>query len=100
MDERAYRFGTSLHAVVSFENLSAKIHPADAGSVVPVCRDACDRRPYEIDFRIIAGDDVRWISARGQVRTRRSMAAQCSAFSSTLPAASKLKKAMSCSPEK
>jgi two-component sensor histidine kinase len=52
---------------VAFEELSKRIHPADRDRV----RDAFHATravtgAYEIDFRIMLGDVVRWISARGQ----------------------------------
>lgn len=52
---------------VTFEDLSANIHPADRDRV----RAAFSATrgiigPYEIDFRILVGDEVRWISARGR----------------------------------
>jgi len=52
---------------VTFEDLSANIHPADRDRV----RAAFSATrgiigPYEIDFRIMVGDEVRWISARGR----------------------------------
>lgn len=52
---------------IAFEDLSAKIHPADRDRV----RAAFNATrgivgPYEIDFRIMVGDEVRWISARGR----------------------------------
>ncbi|SCX31589.1 Blue-light-activated histidine kinase [Agrobacterium sp. DSM 25558] len=52
---------------LTFERLSEKIHPADRDRV----REAFTATravvgPYEIDFRILVGADVRWISARGQ----------------------------------
>ena len=52
---------------VTFEDLSAHIHPADRDRVRAAF--AATRGivgPYEIDFRILAHDDVRWISARGR----------------------------------
>jgi len=52
---------------VTFEDLSANIHPADRDRVRAAF--AATRGivgPYETDFRIIVGDDVRWISARGR----------------------------------
>lgn len=54
-------------APVTFEDLSARIHPADRDRV----RAAFSATrgivgPYEIDFRIMVGDEVRWISARGR----------------------------------
>jgi len=52
---------------VTFEDLSANIHPADRDRV----RAAFNATrgivgPYEIDFRILLKDEVRWISARGR----------------------------------
>jgi two-component sensor histidine kinase len=52
---------------VVFEELSAKIHPADRDRV----REAFSATrgivgSYEIDFRIMIGAVVKWISARGQ----------------------------------
>lgn len=52
---------------VTFENLSANIHPADRDRV----RNAFNATrgivgAYEIDFRILVKDEVRWISARGR----------------------------------
>jgi two-component sensor histidine kinase len=52
---------------VSFEDLSAHIHPADRDRVrhaFYATRAVSGR--YEIDFRILFGNVVRWISARGQ----------------------------------
>lgn len=52
---------------VSFEDLSAHIHPADRDRVREAfyATRAVSGR-YEIDFRILVGEVVRWISARGQ----------------------------------
>ncbi|MGI4798756.1 MAG: sensor histidine kinase [Janthinobacterium lividum] len=52
---------------VTFEDLSAHIHPVDRDRVQAAF--AATRAivgPYEIDFRIMLEDEVRWISARGQ----------------------------------
>jgi two-component sensor histidine kinase len=52
---------------VTFEDLSGKIHPADRDRVrAAFTATRAIVGPYEIDFRIIVGEDVRWISARGQ----------------------------------
>jgi two-component sensor histidine kinase len=51
---------------VTFEDLSAHIHPADRDRVrVAFAATRAIVGPYEIDFRIMVGNDVRWISARG-----------------------------------
>jgi two-component sensor histidine kinase len=52
---------------VTFEALSARIHPQDLDRVraaFTATRDILGG--YEIDFRILHGSDVRWISARGR----------------------------------
>lgn len=51
----------------TFSDLSAKIHPKDLDRVQAAF--AATRGivgPFEIDFRILSGDDIRWVSARGQ----------------------------------
>jgi two-component sensor histidine kinase len=68
MDEIGYDLWTiPPGTAVTFEDLSANIHPADRDRV----RAAFSATrgivgPYEIDFRIMVGDEVRWISARGR----------------------------------
>ncbi len=52
---------------VTFEDLSSKIHPADRDRVragFAATRGLAGS--YEIDFRILVGEGVRWISARGR----------------------------------
>lgn len=68
MDDHAYDlWGIPRGIDVQFEDLSAHIHPADRDRV----RAAFNATravvgPYEIDFRIMVGDELKWISARGQ----------------------------------
>jgi two-component sensor histidine kinase len=53
--------------LVTFEGLSARIHPQDLDRVraaFTATRDLLGG--YEIDFRILDGTEVRWISARGR----------------------------------
>lgn len=68
MDDIGYDLWTiPKGGAVTFEDLSAHIHPADRDRVRAAF--AATRGivgPYEIDFRILVGDDVRWISARGR----------------------------------
>jgi PAS domain-containing protein len=68
MDERAFGlWGLTWKKEVSFEELSAHVHPADRDRVrAAFTATRSVAGPYEIDFRIMVGDDVRWISARGQ----------------------------------
>ena len=68
MDDHAYDlWGIPRDTEVCFEDLSAHIHPADRDRV----RAAFNATrsiigAYEIDFRIMIGDELKWISARGQ----------------------------------
>src|SRR5436309_14898340 len=69
MDEAAYDlWGVSKNKrKITFEILSKNIHPADLERVRSAF--AATRAivgAYEIDFRIRSGNDIRWISARGQ----------------------------------
>jgi two-component sensor histidine kinase len=68
MDERSFElWGLPWSEEVEFETLSAHIHPADRDRVRAAflaTRSVAGR--YEIDFRIVLGHEVRWISARGQ----------------------------------
>lgn len=68
MDERAFElWGLPWADSVSFEQLSAHIHPADRDRVrAAFTATRSVSGSYEIDFRIMIGDDIRWISARGQ----------------------------------
>ncbi|MDQ0350090.1 sensor histidine kinase [Ancylobacter vacuolatus] len=67
MDERAFDlWGLPQDSHVTFEDLSSRIHPADRDRV----RAAFNATralvgAYEIDFRILLGHEIRWISARG-----------------------------------
>lgn len=68
MDERACDlWGLPRAHEVTFEELSAHIHPADLDRV-RAAFSATRAVPgaYEIDFRAMVGDEVRWISARGR----------------------------------
>jgi len=68
MDERAFElWGLPWADKVSFEELSTHIHPADRDRVrAAFSATRSVAGSYEIDFRICLGDEVRWISARGQ----------------------------------
>ncbi|MDO3445558.1 sensor histidine kinase [Agrobacterium sp. V1] len=69
MDTKAYElWDIGVETDLTFEHLSAKVHPADRDRVRAafVAARGIDG-PFEIDFRILTdASDVRWISARGQ----------------------------------
>jgi two-component sensor histidine kinase len=69
LDEKAHlMWGMPIqNGLVTFEGLSARIHPQDFDRVraaFTATRDILGG--YEIDFRIMHGSEVRWISARGR----------------------------------
>lgn len=68
MDDHAFGlWGVPQSPEVTFEDLSSRIHPADRDRVrAAFAATRAISGPYEIDFRILVGHDVRWISARGQ----------------------------------
>ena len=68
MDERAHGlWGLPRDGRVTFEDLSACIHPEDLDKVRTALQGTrAVQGAYEIDFRILHGDAVRWVSARGQ----------------------------------
>ena len=68
MDEQAFAlWGLPHQATVTFEDLSAHIHPKDRDRVRAAFQATrAIVGPFEIDFRLMLGTEVRWISARGQ----------------------------------
>lgn len=68
MDERAFdMWGLPQAGHVTFEQLSAHIHPADRNRVrAAFTATRSVGGAYEIDFRIMIGDEIRWVSARGR----------------------------------
>jgi len=68
MDDHAYDlWGIDRGIDVNFEDLSARIHPADRDRVrAAFTATRSIIGAYEIDFRIMNGDELKWISARGQ----------------------------------
>lgn len=68
MDERGFElWGLPWNDRVTFEELSAHIHPADRDRVrAAFAATRAVLGAYETDFRIIVGDEIRWIAARGQ----------------------------------
>lgn len=60
-------WGLPVRDQVTFADLSSRIHPADRDRVsAAFAATKAIVGPYELDFRILIDQDVRWISARGQ----------------------------------
>jgi two-component sensor histidine kinase len=68
MDERGFElWGLPWREAVTFEELSNHIHPADRDRVrAAFAATRAVLGPYETDFRICLGEEIRWIAARGQ----------------------------------
>src|SRR6187399_1222989 len=68
MDDRAFDlWGVPRSEEVTFEDLSAHIHPADRDRVrAAFAATRAVLGAYETDFRVIVGEEIRWIAARGQ----------------------------------
>lgn len=68
MDERGFElWGLPWSETVTFEELSQHIHPADRDRVrAGFNATRAILGPYETDFRVIVGEEIRWIAARGQ----------------------------------
>lgn len=68
LDERGYvLWGVPNTGAITFETLSARIHPEDLDRVRAAFAATRDiSGAYETDFRILHGDKVHWISARGR----------------------------------
>lgn len=68
LDDRAFDlWGVPRSASVTFEELSARIHPEDLDKVRAAFNATRARLgPYETDFRILHGEGIRWVSARGR----------------------------------
>lgn len=67
MDERGCDLWGVASLEVTFEDLSAHIHPADRDRVrAAFAATRAIVGPYEIDFRIMVQEEVRWVSARGR----------------------------------
>ncbi|RYE03339.1 MAG: hypothetical protein EOP61_05065 [Sphingomonadales bacterium] len=84
MDERGFElWGLPWSDKVTFGELSAHIHPADRDRVrAAFAATRAILGSYETDFRIIVGEEIRWIAARGPVRpAAASVRAPCPACS-------------------
>ena len=68
MDEQGFQlWGLPLRPTVTFGELSAHIHPADRDRVrAAFTATRAVTGAYETDFRILIGEEIRWIAARGQ----------------------------------
>ena len=98
MDARGFElWGIPHSAHVSFEDLSEHIHPADRDRVrAAFVSTRSVAGSYEIDFRIIVEDEIRWIQ-RAAVAPTPNREPEMFGISSTSPGASRRRRT-SCLP--
>lgn len=67
MDDKGFElWALPKETPVTFEDLSSRIHPADRDRVrAAFTATRAIVGAYEIDFRILVGEEVRWVSSRG-----------------------------------
>ena len=68
MDEQGFElWGLPWKPHVTFEQLSARIHPSDRDRVrAAFVATRAILGPYETDFRVLIGNEIRWVAARGE----------------------------------
>lgn len=68
MDDNGFRlWGLPFSETVCFEDLSMHIHPADRERVRAAFKATRSvTGHYETDFRVMLGDEIRWVSSRGK----------------------------------
>ena len=67
LDDLAFGlWGIPVSEAVCFEDLSERVHPSDRDRVrTAFAMTKAIVGAYELDFRILTGDEIRWISVRG-----------------------------------
>lgn len=66
--DEVYRiFGMPAGAQVSYEGFLAAVHPEDRKRVEQTWKDALNGAPYDIEHRILANKEVRWVRERAEV---------------------------------
>ena len=66
--DEVYRiFGRPKSAQVSYEEFLSAVHPEDRKRVEQAWKDALSGAPYDIEHRILANEEVRWVRERAEV---------------------------------
>ncbi len=64
----ARALGRSPHEPFSFEDLLRVVHPEDRIRVIQHWKPVPDRQPREIEFRYLAGGQIRWVQIRAEAQ--------------------------------
>ena len=66
--KETYRmFGIPPGTPMTFESFLAAVHPDDRGYVEQEWATALDGQPYDIEHRIVVGDEVKWVRERAEL---------------------------------
>jgi len=66
-DETYRMFGIPLGAALTYEMFLAAVHPDDRGYVDQEWTAALTGEPYDIEHRILVGDEVKWVSEKAEL---------------------------------
>ena len=66
-DENYRIFGVSPDTILTYETFLAFVHPADREYVDKKWTAALRGAPYEIEHRIIAGDEIKWVREKAEL---------------------------------
>ncbi|NTV10880.1 MAG: PAS domain S-box protein, partial [Zoogloea sp.] len=61
-------FGLAPDAPLTLEFFLTRVHPDDRALVIDAWNATLQGEPYDIEHRIVVGDDVRWVRERAKVR--------------------------------
>jgi PAS domain S-box-containing protein len=66
-DENCRIFGVPEGSLVDYEKFLSKIHPDDHGYVDREWRAALSGKPYDIEHRLLIGDELKWVREKADV---------------------------------
>ena len=66
-DETYRIFGVEIGKPLSLDEFLARVHPEDRGSVSTAWSQSLAGAPYDIEHRILLGNEVRWVRERAQI---------------------------------
>jgi PAS domain S-box-containing protein len=67
-DETYRIFGIESGSRLSLKSFLDSIHPEDRQKVADEWSDALQGKPYDIEHRVVAGDQVKWVRERAEIR--------------------------------
>ncbi len=71
-EQVAQLLGLSAGEALSWDRFRDSVHPEDRGWVEETRKEGCRGEPYDIEHRILIGDEVRWVREIAQVESPAS----------------------------